>query len=1269
VLPLDRTAYVAGEKVPLAFRGTAGDLTLALVDRKGTAWPLYTGKAQPLVLDTTWLAEGDYQVQLDGSNAVTLSVRGTLRESPMSLVDESGPDPKQAYRPALKETGITALFWPSHLESGCRRQTVLDDCTPSATMGYINPTTRPSSFNPPRAGEDELSGFRMRLAAYAQANARYPTFGGFWYDWDGASMFGYKGMTRWFGVGERLAAFRNWSDRRDQAVYDLFKQRTGLEGVKDEEFFRYCLARGRPEFASNIDYVTFKLSRELAKSTPPMAPAEIVIFERRLDAWNHFLMNLWGEAYAGHQSFLREVLPGLRNTTSMNVDHGAVRVGHWEPAYTVPLDFRYMSAWNDQSGSPDYSYQWLFTVGLLEIGRKPGQPIWISSALSGAHGLSPYPGKFMREAGHGLTYGLTGLGNAGEGFSSLFGMSPVRYPAIKEDASRWQDLVAGREFLKRFSALGEQSAPWRRVAVLYSEVQMGRQEVTQGLHTPQFATFTALVRLGYQPRFITEDMIAGGDLASYGALVIINQSEPLPRAVLDRMAAFAAGGGRLFKDQSSTIEIPNATPMEVALPYAHLGAPHNWTVINLPDNSATEWQEKRLAEVMPKFHAALGDAFRTPLMSSKAGQSKASTLAMDGGKDATYVVAVNDLPNKNQADWVQFSELLVPNQGVTGVVYDLTREESLGPVGPVVCSFTDLTVHVYGILSRSVSAIDLAATQALKAGEVLQLRLRFLDSARQPLQAAIPFELSLRNPDGTVAASFYRSTDRAGEFALVWPVPLNAPTGTWSVDVRSQLDGQTVALPVEVKPGKRLDIMPLTDRVIARGSDSIGALLATKPSFVLPLFDGPRLEERRAAAAVVKTVLAKRGVEVEIREKPAMTTYLVSYDPSPVQIKENTRALQGETIGVVQDDYEGYLSHFGIVLTRYVSGTPLILLDWVGEEKVPEPETAEAAKAKKKQEVRQRANPMAAVLSDMGMLWPAVSAEFPGEGRATLQMVKSAFGYRVDTLVIQSMDLAGLKAGAEALSKLPTDWVGVSVARAREALLGQFGIGVTPLPVVNAKALTSRKLTTGRKPQPLAIVFGHARPPTVEQVAAAKASARTAGTGKPAPVVPGELKPAQFEALYLLDGQFIDTLHPLAGDCRFLDAMKVSVDVKEGGTYTMVVEGVFRYSDRRPQSQGGWEVILKAYNALPKERKPMTIEVQVDGKTVGSLATLTTVEKEVSTQIGTKETVKEEVVTKIAGRIELPQGSHEIRLIHHHMVDGLISKVTTEFSAVDQDQR
>ena len=126
----------------------------------------------------------------------------------------------------------------------------------------------------------------------------------------------------------------------------------------------------------------------------------------------------------------------------------------------------------------------------------------------------------------------------------------------------------------------------------------------------------------------------------------------------------------------------------------------------------------------------------------------------------------------------------------------------------------------------------------------------------------------------------------------------------------------------------------------------------------------------------------------------------------------------------------------------------------------------------------------------------------------------------------------------------------------------------------------------------------------------------------------------------------------------------LQIDSSRAGKFTISEEGIYLYSDRKPCWQASWEAIIELREKLvPKERRPMEIEVQLDGKTIGVLKPEKTEQLEVPLELsaptaGAKpKSVVEEVVTKLSGQIELPAGRHRVLLIHHNTVDGKLKQV------------
>ena len=473
---------------------------------------------------------------------------------------------------------------------------------------------------------------------------------------------------------------------------------------------------------------------------------------------------------------------------------------------------------------------------------------------------------------------------------------------------------------------------------------------------------------------------------------------------------------------------------------------------------------------------------------------------------------------------------------------------------------------------------------------------------------------------------------------MVWSVGANEPAGKWTLALRSQLDGMTASLPVTMRAGGAMSPVAVDTPVIARGTREIEALLARKSEIVIPVFDGACKSDVLVAAQAARQALTARGIMVELRENPTTNTYVMGYDPDAAQLAENARAERGETLGVIKRTTTAgdYFEDSG----RYIFGKSVILFD------LPAPKDPADPTGRKMQPV----NPMATALDRLGALWPAVSEVFPGPGRATVQIVRNAFGLGADAIVVQSADAAGLLAGARALAKLPEDWITPGIEGARTTLLTQFGIGVRPTQV-STDGLTGKGLEFGRAPQPLAIRFLDQKPPHLANV---KPWTRAE---IPVVAIPAVIEETKCPVFYRMGSEFVECQHILPGDARFYDALLIKVDQTEAGPCTIAVNGLFRYSDRNPWTQGVWEDLLALHNRLPRPRLPMTVDVYVDGKLAGSLGTLDISEQKVAVRRNPAESVTEEAVTQIRGTVMLPIGVHDIHLLRKNMVDGKIKTI------------
>ena len=124
------------------------------------------------------------------------------------------------------------------------------------------------------------------------------------------------------------------------------------------------------------------------------------------------------------------------------------------------------------------------------------------------------------------------------------------------------------------------------------------------------------------------------------------------------------------------------------------------------------------------------------------------------------------------------------------------------------------------------------------------------------------------------------------------------------------------------------------------------------------------------------------------------------------------------------------------------------------------------------------------------------------------------------------------------------------------------------------------------------------------------------------------------------------------GDLRFCDAVQMSIDVTQPGPTRLSVEGVFRYSDRRPRSQPSGEEILALRDRVMRHtRQPMEMEARLDGRAIGKLAPARTAQREIPIETlpsylkEKPKSVEEEVVVELAGELDLPSGNHTLLLI------------------------
>lgn len=221
-----------------------------------------------------------------------------------------------------------------------------------------------------------------------------------------------------------------------------------------------------------------------------------------------------------------------------------------------------------------------------------------------------------------------------------------------------------------------------------------------------------------------------------------------------------------------------------------------------------------------------------------------------------------------------------------------------------------------------------------------------------------------------------------------------------------------------------------------------------------------------------------------------------------------------------------------------------------------------------------------------------------------------------------------------------------------------------PSPRPGTEGLTRAGVRIAREPKPFRMEFPDAKPPTADQ-------ARTLAPRKMEPraiAIPASVDPRKEVTPFYRDdaGKLIETATAefLVPDMRFHDALRVVIDVPKAGKTKVTLTGQFRTSDRLPKSQAQWEDVLKLHEQIvPKQRRPIEVDVQVSGRSAGTLTATKTETRKVPLEMGpshgTKEvrTAEEEVAVEISGEADLPAGRQEVFLVHKNIVDGLIEGI------------
>lgn len=387
---------------------------------------------------------------------------------------------------------------------------------------------------------------------------------------------------------------------------------------------------------------------------------------------------------------------------------------------------------------------------------------------------------------------------------------------------------------------------------------------------PQNVALHDLARMRRPAMLLGPDDVLAGNLAKYRVLFLVSAKNPLPAAILGAFRKFEAAGGIIVKDRTCHASLPGRD-----LGFGYEGAQVHpvWGLAyaNGEDEFAHLWKnfkatrEKFLLEAFAKIPGlpvttADPDAVISPL----------------AGKDSICCFVMNQalVPLSLAGRWRQYFVLPKNNELLlekSWHVRDLLggRPASMDRADDgrqkTAMDFTRAEGAIFLLTKREPRRMAMRTERS--APETLRLTAWLADAADQPLADPMPFEVTLRGPEGAVV--FHKFAALGPDEALDVPVPARSAAGNLQLAVRDLVLGSTATQALE--PAAPASVVAGSTADLIGGSRQIARFLAERKGPVTILLDEGQ-DAYRPAAEQLAALLKKKGREGRI----------IQWDPADV---------------------------------------------------------------------------------------------------------------------------------------------------------------------------------------------------------------------------------------------------------------------------------------------------------------------------------------------------------------------------------------------------
>ncbi len=742
-----------------------------------------------------------------------------------------------------------------------------------------------------------------------------------------------------------------------------FIEKHGFEPAKGGDagdFFKAVVAGG-------------KISKEMAEAA------------HRWESWARDENLLLSDFYKMARDHVEPLHPSLRYTIQ-GPSWGSV----WQGSYPVTAH-RYQSPLTVQVGSGDYGMMFILLPLLrTRYFQMTGQELW---GVQGFHGNMGFYNLKQHFAG------FIAAGAKGYGFyngTSKESKDPrfVYHQHIREERRDLANLV------KVYGNLFRQMTPTAEIGVLFPFHQetysvlnpdLGKGPMP-GIADTIFSAMGQLAFLGYNSDVLTEEAIEAGALKQYRVVIapVLHYLKPRHRQALDK---FSRDGGVLLLGSRSTLVPGKARKIDDDFIECSI-AQSTWSFNALMDDGHA-WllgEMRRKAQTLRRELAPILQPFARPttdrclVQTSRAGQARYTIVWdclypswMGTGRVSPGNASWSAYgAEANESTLMPLKETLDFQKGWT--TYELFSQQQLGKPGPegrtrITADLSSTPFRIFVSLRKPISSLKVEAPATVPAGRNFTVRVTALTADGKPVDGSVPFEIALLNARGQVVSETWPagSPIAATRFAVApWE-----QAGAWQLRVREMISGRQVTVPVAISKAAASNLTRQVrelPRVHVEREKLVREFLAARRRDQAPVL--VLLQESQTAryAKLAETLIA------ELRK---------------IGVKAQLKDVGADGVHENRERVHLYRNWSDMKPARYID-KHVVLIGGEGE------------------------NALVEDIQENQLLDRAMTANYPGPGRAIISLVRSAFAINKDVLCLFAPDLAGAAQAVATLGSLAT---------------------------------------------------------------------------------------------------------------------------------------------------------------------------------------------------------------------------------------------------------